>query len=533
MTETTETHWDKAIAVEEIAGVPFKMYTQRPRRIEHLLCFADTWKDRPYIVQSDRTVSFAAFRQASRAKAADLTTFGVTPGQRVFILGWNSPEWIINFWACIEVGAVPSLGNAWWSSEEIAHSLRTLEPTLVLADTDGFRKVPDTFRRARWETEELDHPAFASSAPDFATEDEHAPAAVIFTSGTAGRAKAVVLSHRSLIATQQMLLHVTRRLPFHPDPSFGEVTLHTGPLFHIGGIGALVRGVMLGNTLVFPRGRFDAGETIALIERHRISRWNAVPTMAARLLDHPDVKTRDVSSLKTMTLGGAPVHAELLKRIRETLPGLEARIATGYGLSENAGQATAAGGADVIAKPGSSGQPLPLVEVRIAPREGLPDGEVLVRSPTQMIGYFGEAHSPIDPQGWLQTGDLGRIDERGHLWITGRVKDLIIRGGENVSPATVERALLELPGVVDAAVIGVPHPELGEEVGAFVVVSGHENASDLQRRLRGTLASFAVPSRWWLQTEPLPVNQTGKVDKPALVARVREESVRIGTTTPA
>jgi acyl-coenzyme A synthetase/AMP-(fatty) acid ligase len=102
-----------------------------------------------------------------------------------------------------------------------------------------------------------------------------------------------------------------------------------------------------------------------------------------------------------------------------------------------------------------------------------------------------------------------------------------------VSPATVERALLELPGVVDAAVIGVPHPELGEEVGAFVVVSGHENASDLQRRLRGTLASFAVPSRWWLQTEPLPVNQTGKVDKPALVTRVREESVRIGTTTPA
>jgi acyl-CoA synthetase (AMP-forming)/AMP-acid ligase II len=242
--------------------------------------------------------------------------------------------------------------------------------------------------------------------------------------------------------------------------------------------------------------------------------------MAIRVVEHPEVGRRDLRSLRTMTLGGAPVHSELLRRIRESLPGLRARVATGYGLSENAGQATAAGGVETAERPGSSGRPLPLVEVQIAHREGLPDGEVLVRSPTQMSGYFGDEASPIDADGWLHTGDLGRVDEDGSLWITGRSKDLIIRGGENVAPAAVERALLDIPGVVDAAVVGLPHPDLGEEVGAFVVVSGSLKAESLQERLRCSIASFAVPSRWWLQTGPLPVNQTGKVDKLALAARV-------------
>jgi acyl-CoA synthetase (AMP-forming)/AMP-acid ligase II len=137
-----------------------------------------------------------------------------------------------------------------------------------------------------------------------------------------------------------------------------------------------------------------------------------------------------------------------------------------------------------------------------------------------MLGYFGDDASPIDAEGWLHTGDLGRIDDRGSLWITGRSKDLIIRGGENIAPAAVERALIELPGVVDAAVIGVPHPDLGEEVAAFVVVSGDQTPEALKAGLRESIASFAVPSIWRLQSEPLPVNQTGKVDKPSLLARV-------------
>jgi acyl-CoA synthetase (AMP-forming)/AMP-acid ligase II len=243
--------------------------------------------------------------------------------------------------------------------------------------------------------------------------------------------------------------------------------------------------------------------------------------MATRLLEHPNRLQTDLRSLRTVTLGGSAVHAELMHLLRTGLPAVEARVATGYGLSENAGQATAAGGADTFEHPGSCGRPLPCVELKIVARPGLPDGEVLVRSPTQMLGYFGEDTSPIDTEGWLHTGDLGRIDGDGRLWITGRSKDIIIRGGENISPAAVERALVALPGVVEASVFGMPHSELGEEVMAVVVVDGAQTPEQLREQLRGTVASFALPSQWRLQKEPLPVNQTGKIDKAMLIAEAR------------
>lgn len=516
------TVWGDAIGVEMIAGVPFRMYTERPKRIEHAMPLADHWGTRPYIVQGERTITFDRLRQASASKASVLRAAGVAAGDRVLLIGWNGPDWVLNFWAIVEAGAVPVLGNAWWGAEEIGHALQLLKPSLVLADARCATKLPAGTSMGVWEVDERERPrAAALQWPT--SDDENAPAAIIFTSGTEGSAKAVVLSHRALLATQQMLLHVTRRLPFHPNPTYGETTLQTGPLFHIGGIGALLRGVMLGNTLVYLSGRFDPGETLGLMERYKITRWNAVPTMASRLIEHPDVRTRDLSALRTLTLGGAPVHAELLARIREALPALDARIATGYGLSENGGQATASSGADTAVRPGSAGRSLPLAEVKIMDRPDKPDGEVLVRSPTQMSGYYGDKKSPIDAEGWLHTGDLGRLDERGHLWITGRSKDIIIRGGENIAPASIERALLGVPGVSEAVVFGVPHPDLGEEVAAIVVVEGEQTAEQLQERVRASVASFAVPSRWRLQREPLPVNQTGKIDKPAIVAGFRRE----------
>lgn len=510
--------WGKDIAVEEIRGVPFRMYANRPRRITHLLPLAEAWGNRPYIVQGTRAVGFSQLLNASAAKTREIANSGVTRGDRVLILGWNSPDWVLNAWACIRLGAVPVLGNAWWSVDEVAHAVQVLKPALALADPHGAPRLPAGCPRGTWAADENAAPTEVPNAADGADENE--PAAIIFTSGTEGRAKAVVLAHRSLLANQMMLLHATRRLPYQPDEAAGEVCLHTGPLFHIGGIGALLRGVIVGNTLVLPAGRYDPAAALELIERHKVRRWNAVPTMASRLLECPDLPRRNTSSLRTMTLGGAPVHAELLSRIRTGLPSVQARIATGYGLSENAGQATAAGAADLVAKPGSAGRPLPLVELRTLPRHGLPDGEMLVRSPTQMLGYFGGEASPIDAEGWLHTGDLGRIDAGGHLWITGRGKDLIIRGGENIAPATVERALMEVPGVSEAAVFGVPHPDLGEEVMA-VVVTATLTPAQLQDALRPRLATFAIPSRWHVQAEALVVNQTGKVDKPALLARLR------------
>jgi acyl-CoA synthetase (AMP-forming)/AMP-acid ligase II len=513
--------WDKKIAIEQVGRIPFRMYSNRPHRVEHLLPLAEHWGTKPFLVQGERIVTFDGFLRGSAEKARALQESGVGRGDHILIFGWNSPDYVLNFWACLRIGAIPVLGNAWWSESDLAYALDLLKPALVLADARGAAKIPAGWNLGAWATNEAAADADPAEVPTSANENE--PAVIIFTSGTEGRAKAVVLSHRSLLANQMMLLHVTRRLPYHPDQSAGETCLHTGPLFHIGGVGAMQRGVIVGNTLVFPRGRFEPAEALELIERHRIRRWNAVPTMATRLLEHPDVHRRQLSTLRTMTLGGAPVHAELLRLLRTSLPGAQARVATGYGLSENAGQATAAGGMDTEQRPGSSGRPLPLVELKIVPRPGLPDGEVLVRSPTQMVGYYGMQDSPIDEDGWLHTGDLGRTDADGHLWITGRCKDVIIRGGENIAPAAVERALISLPGVREAAVLGVPHPDLGEEVMAVVVVGGEQTAAQLEAQLRGNVPSFAMPSRWRLQKEPLPVNLTGKVDKPALVARVCQE----------
>lgn len=521
---TSNEAWGEHIEVNTVRGIPLRMYSQRPRRVENLLSFADRWCTRPHIVQGERILTFEGLQHASVAKGRALLDLGVKAQDRVFLLGWNSPEWIANLWGILHIGAVPVLTNGWWSEIELAQALEALRPTLTLADTHGAKKLPANARRGPWEistgAKDSNAANTARLRPDTQQHEED-PAVIIFTSGTEGRPKAVVLSHRALLAGLHMLLHVTRRLPHQIDEFAGDIGLHTGPLFHVGGVQTLLRAVTVGSTLVMPESKFDPAEAMALIERHKVGRWAAVPTMVSRLLDHPDVHRRDLSSLRSLTIGGAPVHAELLKRIRDGLPSVQPRIPTGYGLTENGGQATATSGANPGEKPGSSGKPLPCVEIRLQAHEGLPDGEILIRAPTQMSGYYGLEASPIDEDGWLRTGDLGRFDEQGNLWITGRCKDMIIRGGENIAPVAVERALVAIPGVSEAVVFGVPHADLGEEVMAVVVVENDLTSQQLQDTLRGTLASYAVPSRWKVQREPLPLNHAGKVDKPALAAEAR------------
>jgi acyl-CoA synthetase (AMP-forming)/AMP-acid ligase II len=516
MGEAPAVRWGDAIQVETVGGIPFRMYAERSRRVEEVLGLAARWGARPHVIQGERTLSFDGLGRAVAAKAAALLALGLKRGDRVFLLGWNSEEWVVNFWACLDAGVVPVIANAWWSAEEAAAGLQLLEPALVLADTAVAKKLPAGCRLGPWDIDPDAPPG--GNEPDRAGRDEEETALIIFTSGTSGQAKAVVLSHRAVLARLHMTLHVTRKLPQQIDGKGHDITLITGPLFHVGQMQGLLRAAVTGDTLVFPGGRYDPAEVLDLIERHRVNRWPAVPTMVSRLLDHPDTPKHDLSSLRSISIGGAPVHAELMQRVRQELPSVSPRIPTGYGLTENGGQATAAAGSEDIDKLGSTGRPLPCVEIAFKAHPGLPDGEILLRAPTQMTGYYGIAETPIDAEGWLHTGDLGRLDEAGNLWITGRSKDMIIRGGENIAPVAVERALMAIPGVGDAAVFGLPHRDLGEEVMAVVVVEGALTAAQLQERLRGKLASFAIPSRWLLQNEPLPVNQTGKADKPAMRA---------------
>lgn len=515
---TTQGPWGKEIATEIVGGVPYRMYTDRPRRVEHLLEFAGRWATRPHIIHGDRVLSFADLHNAALAKATGLTSLGIQRGERVFILGWNSPEWVVNFWACLRAGLVPVLANAWWSATEVANGLAALKPALVLADTRSAEKVPCDWKMGPWEIDTADRPE--SVVASGTSEDEEETALIIFTSGTSGQPKAVVLSHRALLARLQMTLHITRKLPHQVDESVRDVTLLTGPLFHVGSMQSLLRAVVVGDTLVLLPGRYDPADVLKLIERHKVNRWNCVPTMVSRLLDQPDIAHRNLSSLKSISVGGAPVHAELMQRIRAELPSVSPRIPTGYGLTENGGQATASAGAESVEQLGSTGRPLPCVEISFLAHPGLPDGEILLRSPTQMTGFFGLDESPIDANGWLHTGDLGRLDENSNLWITGRCKDMIIRGGENIAPVAIERALIAIPGVTDAAVFGIPHPDLGEEVMAVVVTEGDLTVPQIEAQLRQSIASFSVPSRWHLQTQSLPTNDAGKIDKKTLRAHM-------------
>jgi acyl-CoA synthetase (AMP-forming)/AMP-acid ligase II len=530
MTSASPEAWGDDIVVETIGRVPFHVYAQRPRRVEHLLAFTRQYGTRSHIVQRGTALSFDQLHQLSEAKGQVLKRAGIQGGDRVLLLGWNSAEWVTNFWACVWVAAVPVLANAWWSAGELAAVVDDIEPALILADADGAKKLQPHWRQGLWDTDGVVSPAGDADGlrPAGDSVDEGAPAAIIFTSGTEGRPKGVVLSHRALLAGLQMLLHITRRLPSHQAAGPGEIALHTGPLFHIGGIQTLLRTVVLGGTLVMPGGGFDSGEALELIERHRVTRWAAVTTMVTRLLDDSTLPRRDLSSLRALTVGGGPVHPEFLARVRAGLPGVNPRITTGYGLTENGGQATAASGAETEDHPGSCGTALPCVEIKISREAGAADGDILLRSPTQMTGYYGHAESPIGRDGWLLTGDRGYVDEAGHLWVTGRSKDLIIRGGENIAPTAVERALITIPGVTEAAVFGVPHRDLGEEVVAVVVAGGEQSADELRGQLRGQVSSFAIPSRWRVQTEPLPTNHAGKVDKAKLLAEAAHgtDSVR-------
>jgi len=504
-------------------GIPFLVYEPRRTDAAELLDDVRHWGDRLHLVRGGQRVTYAELLDLVPRAAAVLADHGVGPGDRVMLLAFNSVEWIVAFWAVLAAGAVVVLANPWWSAEEARHGHSVADPALVLADPRSARLVPDG---GAWlELEELAVQASApgrAPLPRPAPAGEDAPALILFTSGTSGPPKGAVLPHRSVIALQHSLLHVTRHLPHTlTDDWPREVALQTGPLFHIGGVQALVRQLLLGGTLVFPAGRFDPTEVLDLMESEGVHRWGGVPTMVSRVLNDPTIDGRDLSTVRAISLGGAPVLPELVARVKARFPNVERGVSQVYGLSEGGGTLTAASGRDLVERPGTAGRPLPVVELRIDRPDETGTGEVLARTPTQMLGYWGQSSDGvIDGDGWVHTGDVGHIDAAGYLFITGRLKDLIIRGGENVASTHVEDALLKHPAVREVAVCGRPDPDLGEIVAAAVVVDADDpvTVAELRDFAAGHLAHFEVPTSWWLRTDPLPANDVGKVRKRDLLA---------------
>ncbi len=486
--------WGREVERSSVHGHPCLVYTQRPRSVAELLLERRRWPDRELLVQGERRITGAELERLVARAAAGLKGRGVGPGDRVLLLGFNSVEWVVAFWALQSLGAVAALGNAWWSDAEVAAALAQVDPVLAITD----RVVDGAVRFA-----ELDGPDAPLNLHPVAEDDL---ALIMFSSGTTGAAKGVLMSHRAVVANIHNLLVLTGRLPDELlDTHPGTVSMLSVPLFHLAGIQTSLTTLLSGGRLVFLEGKFDPREVLRLIEQERVRVWGSIPTMVSRVLEHPDFASFDTSSVSSVPMGGSAISPELRTQVAAAFTGVKARVGSLYGLTEAGGVLAAGSGADITSRPGAVGKALPVVE--LAMRDG---GEIAARTPTMTGGYLGDPTPIADADGWVLTGDLGRIDD-GWLYVTGRSKDVIIRGAENIAAAHVEQALLTHPDVVEVAVVALPHADLGEEVGAAVVLRGHADADALHAHAARSLGRHEVPTRWWFHPGPLPTNPSGKI----------------------
>jgi acyl-CoA synthetase (AMP-forming)/AMP-acid ligase II len=508
-----------------VRGRPALVLRRRPGHLLDLLDASAGPPDLDFLVHGERRIRFGDFRIAVERAVRELAALGVRPGQRVLVVLFNSPELLLLQWAAWRVGAVAVLGNRWWTPTDLDAAAARVDATVIVTDVaassraDPFitRITPDVVS-GWWQT---GGPGEAPADPRTSSREDDI-ALIEFTAGSSGVPKAVVLSHRNLIWTPQTI-HVMRggRPAAPTTASDQKVSLFTTPMFHNGAVVAGLSALLDGNRIVIPQGKFDPAQVIRLIESERVTSWSAVPTMFQRVLRHPDLGRHDLSSLVAPATGGAIVRLELLAELESRLPGCIASFTSGYGMTEMS-FLTMVTAPQMKARAATVGKLVPGVELRVDAADERGEGELIARSAALMIGYLDGENQPIDDQGWYRTGDLGRVDSEGFVYITGRAKDMVIRGGENVSCPRVEGAIAGHSRVAEVAVIGYRHAELGEAVAAVVHLRApaHGDPVDAEAELRafvsGKLAYFEVPSRWLFRDAPLPVLPTGKIDKRSL-----------------
>jgi long-chain acyl-CoA synthetase len=548
------------VVTDVVDGIEMRVYQDRMGCLREVLQAASLRGDEEFIVYGDRRISFGDFARTANGVSAALTDLGVTHGDRVAVLAANNPEWCVTFWATVDIGAILVGLNGWWKTDEILYGIEDSGAKVLVADRKRFERIADHLDTLP----ELEHvflidpdtsdgPAdggsgapendhrirpFAELAseptgtfPDTAI-DEGDPAVIFYTSGTTGRPKGAISTHRGMIANlQNTLFNTVAGTMAEPDSSTPSgqsrrtTALLTSPLFHVSGThSGLVVGTLGGIKLVIPDGRFDPDAVLRLIEDEQVTIWATVPTMVWRVCEHPGRHDYDTSTVGTVAFGGSPSAEELQRMIGETFPNVRS-TSNAYGLTESSSVATVINGADVRAKPDSVGPPMPVVEIRIIDANGdalgpNETGEVLIKGPIIMPGYWGKPEATAETviDGWLHTGDVGHLDEDGYLFITDRAKDMIIRGGENIYCVEIEQRLVDHDAIADAAVIGIAHPELGEEVKAVVQVASGETITEdeVKAWVADALADFKVPEYVALTDDKLPRNASGKLLKNVL-----------------
>ena len=534
--------------VEEIVrGMPMRVYAAPPGTLRDMLISTAQFGDNPFLVYQDERWTFAEHLRIVAGVARHFRdAFGVAKGDRVAIAMRNYPEWVMAFWACQALGAVAVPLNAWWTGPELAYALRDSGAKVLVADGERVERIrPELGGLAlaavvavradgpwdpvpgilRWE-DVLAASALVTQLPeaDIDTDDD---ATIMYTSGTTGTPKGAIATHRNHCtnflntmlggAVGLALAAESGAPPAAPRPL---CALQAFPFFHIGGLTGLYCYTGFGGKLVLMY-KWDTAEAVKLIETEQVTAASMVPTLLRRLLESPGLADRELSSLAGIASGGAPVPPDLITRIESDF-NRKVSPANGYGLTETTSAVIANSGEMYFEHPDSVGKAVPGTDVRIVDPGGLDApageiGELWVRGPNVVRGYWNSpaATSEAFTDGWFHTGDLGYIDAGGYVYVVDRLKDVVIRGGENVYCAEVENVLFQHPAVFDAAVIGLPDPVLGEQVAAVIQPrpGSGADADDIRAFAAARLAGFKVPTRVVLRDEPLPRNAVGKVLK--------------------
>ncbi len=469
--------------------------------------------------------------EAERAAHALRARFG--PGERVAVWAGNCPEWVLLEFAAGLAGVTLVTVNPAYQGDELAHVLgHSGARGVFLAAGHRGQSLPAILATVRGRLPELREVIQLSAWDRFCASgdggrlpeiDPASPAQILYTSGTTGRPKAAVLTHRGLTNNARL---AAAALGLRP----AETAVNPMPLFHIAGCGLLTLGLVQTTGVHVLMPHFDPALQLELIETHRSALVGGVPTMLRALLGHPSRAQRDLASLRYAISGGATVPAELVRQVEDAF-GIPFMIT--FAQTESSCSITATRAGDAAADRAETlGRPLPQTEVKITDlRTGATaacgaTGEICTRGYLVMQGYDGDQEATsaaIDGDGWLHTGDLGSMDERGYCRIAGRTKEVIIRGGENIYPREIEAVLLGHPGVAEAAVVGVADRFWGEEVGAVIcpATPAPPTVAELTGLCRGRLADYKIPTRW-LFTDSFPLTATGKIRKDVLSARLAD-----------